>query len=300
MKRWTFSGAGAAVALLGLLSACQRAPSGEDALPSTVRVGLSDSLFHGTPEPVAQIALRPLKSILEAQTGAAGQIVAGGDVDGLARRLKDDRVQLAVFAGVEFAWARRKQPALKPLLIAVNQRRDARAELVVRKDARCAGPEDLKGRAVALPRFSHQHCRLFLQRRCVPADDAPEEFFSRVTAPVTDEDALDGVVDGDLQAAVVDAVFLEAYRKDKPGRAAQLKTLAESESFPGAILVVAYNPDVLSERQLARVRDGLIDARSTDAGRQFLKVCRVTGFEAPPDDFEQTLVEAAQAYPPDK
>src|SRR5262249_11857952 len=151
-----------------------------------------------------------------------------GSVEDLAGRLKDDKVELGIFHGVEFAWARQKEPSLKALLVAVNQRRDARAELVVRKDAGYSGPEDLKGQAVALPRFSHEHCRLFLRRRCAPPDATPEKYFSQVTAPVTDEDALDDVVDGAVQAAVVDAVFLEAYQKDKPGRAAKLKTLLES------------------------------------------------------------------------
>jgi ABC-type phosphate/phosphonate transport system substrate-binding protein len=286
-----------AAALLTLSAALREAPAGQET-PSTVRIGLVDSLFHGTPAPIMQIALRPLKSILEEQTGKTGEITAGGDAEDLARRLKDDKVQLAVFHGVEFARARQQQPALKALAVAVNQRRDARADLVVRKDAPYASCDDLKGQALALPRLSHEHCWLFLRRRCVPADDTPEKYFSKVTAPVTDEDALDDVVDGNVQAAVVDTVFLEAYQKDKPGRAAKLKSLAQSESFPGAILVIAYNPDVLSEKQLARFRDGLIDAKSNDRGRRFLKLCRVTGFEAPPDDFEQTLADAAKAYPP--
>jgi ABC-type phosphate/phosphonate transport system substrate-binding protein len=298
MSRWTWTGAAMTAALLSPFAALRPAPAGQEKAPSTVRLGLVDTLYHGTPEAIMQIGMRPLKAILEEQTGATGQVLAGGGVEELARRLKDDKVQLAVFHGVEFAWAREKQPTLKPLVIAVNQTRDARAELVVRKDARLAGPADLKGQAVALPRLSHQHCELFLERRCVPAGGTPEKYFSRVTAPGSDEDALDDVVDGGVQAAVVDTAFLEAYRKDKPGRAAKLKTLLASEAFPGAILVIAYNPGVLDDKQLERFRDGMADAQSTDKGRQFLKLCRVTAFEAPSDDFEQTLADAAKAYPP--
>jgi ABC-type phosphate/phosphonate transport system substrate-binding protein len=298
MKRLIRVGAAATAALLSLLAAFRSEAAGRDMAPSTIRVGLVDTLYHGTPDAVMAIGMRPLKLILEEQTGKAGEILSGGSFEDLAQQLKDDKVQLAVFHGVEFAWARQKQPSLKALLVAVNQRRDARADLVVRKDAKYAGPEDLKGQAVALPRFSHEHCWLFLRRRCAPPETAPEKYFSQMTAPVTDEDALDDVVDGAVQAAVVDTVFLEAYQKDKPGRAARLHTLVHSEAYPGAILVIAYHPGVLNDKQLERFRDAMTDAQSTENGRRFLKLCRVTAFEAAPDDFEQTLADAAKKYPP--
>jgi ABC-type phosphate/phosphonate transport system substrate-binding protein len=298
MNRWTWAGAGAAAALVGLLAASPQAPAGGEARPPTVRVGLISSLFGDAPEPVVQVAMRPFKSILEARTGAVGEIVAGGDADGLARQLKDGRLQLAVFQGVEFAWARLKQPDLQPVLVGVNQRGAVRADLVVLKDGKAACCEDLRGQAVALPRLSRRHCLLFLERRCVPSGSTPEQCFARVTAPGSAEDALDDVVDGAVQAAVIDDADLEAYQKDKPARAARLKALVQSEPFPGAVLVIASYPGALDEKLLRRFCDGMIDAKSTDRGRQFLKLCRAAGFEVPPADFEQTLADVARAYPP--
>jgi ABC-type phosphate/phosphonate transport system substrate-binding protein len=298
MSRWTWSGVGAAAALAGLLAASPQAPADGDVRPPAVRVGLISSLFGDAPEPVVQIAMRPFKSILEAQTGAVGQIVPGGDADSLGRQLKDGQLQLAVFQGVEFAWARLKQPALKPVLVAVNQGRAVRADLVVLKDGKASCCEDLRGQAVALPRLSRQHCLLFLERHCVPSGSTPEQCFARVTAPGSAEDALDDVVDGAVQAAVIDDADLEAYQKDKPARAAKLKALMQSEPFPCAVLVIASYPGALDERLLERFRAGMIDAKSTDRGRQFLKLCRVAGFEAPPADLEQTLADIARAYPP--
>jgi ABC-type phosphate/phosphonate transport system substrate-binding protein len=296
MNRWTLTGTAAAAVLLGGLAALQPAPAREDARPAAVRIGLVNSLFRDTPEPIMQIAMRPFKAILEAQTGVTGQIVAGGDAEDLAGQLKDDKVQLAVFHGVEFAWAREKQPTLKPLLIAVNHHRELHALLIVRKDAKAAGCDDLQGRAVALPRLSREHCLLFLERRCTPAGSTPEKKFSKVTTPSTAEDALDDVVDNEVQAAVIDAVDLEAYQKNKPGRAAKLKTLLKSETFPCA--VIAYNPGALSDTMLQRFRDGMVDANNNEKGQALLKICRITGFEDVPADYEEMLSDISKAYPP--
>ena len=52
---------------------------------------------------------------------------------------------------------------------------------------------------------------------------------------------------------------LEAYRKNKPGRAAKLKTVQQSEPFPCA--VIAYQPGVFSDSVLNAFRDGLIGAK---------------------------------------
>jgi ABC-type phosphate/phosphonate transport system substrate-binding protein len=296
MNRWALTGtAAAAVVLCGWVS-LRPAPAGEAASPSSVRIGLVSSVFRDTPEPIMQIAMRPFKSLLEDQTGVTGEIIAGGEPDALGQQLKDDKVQLGVFHGVEFAWARQKQPALKPLLIAVNQYHDLHALLVVRKAAKAAGCDDLKGQAVALPRLSREHCILFLERRCTPAGSTPEKNFSKVTTPSTAEDALDDVVDDEVQAAVIDAVDFEAYQKNKPGRAAKLRTLLKSEAFPCA--VIAYNPGVLPDSLLQRFREGMVDAKNNEKGQVLLKLCRISGFEDVPADYDELLTEIAKSYPP--
>jgi len=296
MNRWTLTGTAAAAVLLCGWVALQPAPAGEAAAPSAFRIGLVNSLFRDTPEPIMQIAMRPFKALLEAQTGVSGEVVAGGEPEALGQQLKDDKVQLGVFHGIEFAWAREKQPTLKPLLIAVNQHRDLHALLIVRKDAKAAGPDELKGQVVALPRLSREHCILFLERRCTPPGSTPEKTFSKVTTPSTAEDALDDVVDNEVQAAVLDAVDFEAYQKNKPGRAAKLRTLLKSETFPSA--VIAYNPGVLPDSLLQRFREGMVDAKNNEKGQVLLKLCRITGFEDVPADYDELLTEIAKTYPP--
>jgi ABC-type phosphate/phosphonate transport system substrate-binding protein len=261
-----------------------------------VRIGVVGSLFRDTPEPLIQVIMRPFKSLLETQTGITGTVVASGDCDRLSAELKADHVQLGVFHGVEFAWARLKNPRLKPLFIAVNHQPVLHAHLIVRRDCKVEGVDGLRGKVVALPRLSREHCRLYLERRCVLPGCNPESYYAKVTSPHDGEDALDEVFEGKAQAAVIDAVEWEQYRKDKPRRSGLMRSLQESEPFPAA--VVAYYPGGLDEDLLLRLRDGMIAAKSTARGQQLLNLCRITSFEEVPEDYEQLLTSIAKAYPP--
>jgi ABC-type phosphate/phosphonate transport system substrate-binding protein len=297
MVRYLFlASAGTALALALAITPTPAAPAGAAATSGTVRIGLVGTLFRDTPEPMVQMMIRPFKTLLESQTGVTGQIVASGDADTLGRQIKEDQVQLGVFHGVEFAWARAKFPELRPLLICVNEQRFLRALLVIRKDDPAASPADLYGKSIALPRLSREHCRLFLERRCAKGGCHVEKSFPELTAPTDVEDALDSVFEKQVSGAIVDAVALDGYAKRKPGRASKLRTLQQSEVFPCA--VVAYNPGVLPDHLLERFRDGMIGARETVRGRQLLELCRITRFESVPPEYDQMLLDIAKAYPP--
>jgi ABC-type phosphate/phosphonate transport system substrate-binding protein len=284
------------LAALGMIVCCPGAHPEEAARGTVLRIGVVGSLFRNTSEPLVQVMMRPFKSLLETQVGVVGNIVASGEAEHLGQELKDDHVQLGVFHGIEFAWARLKNPQLRPLLIAVNHQRFLKAHLVVRRDAKVEQVADLRGRVIALPRMSREHCRLYLERRCVVPGTTSEKYYSTVRTPHDGEDALDEVYEGKAQAAVIDAVELEQYRKAKPRRSSQLRSLQESETFPPA--VVAYYPGTLDEDLLARVRDGMIAAKSTPRGQQLLNLCRITSFEEVPADYDKMLEAISKAYPP--
>jgi ABC-type phosphate/phosphonate transport system substrate-binding protein len=290
--------AGAAAAALGLALFSLRPTPAESAAPGgrVVRVGLIGTLFRNMPEPIMQAAMRPFKSLLESQTGMTGELVAGGDAGQLATLLKEDKVQFGVFHGVEFAWARQNNPGLRPLIVAVNGRPALHAVVVVPQESKAETCADLKGKTVSLPADSREHCRLFFDRRCVAPGCCPEKFFGRVVHPGDMEEALDDVVDGKVDAMVVDGLTLEAFQKLKPGRAARLRTLRRSEAFPAA--VVAYHPGSLSDDLLTRFRDGLLGASSSRRGQRLLEMCKITSFKLVPDDYEEMLKAIAKAYPP--
>src|SRR5260370_3437879 len=120
--------------------------------------------------------------------------------------------------------------------MAVIESRHRLASLLVRCEDRANSLADLKGKSIALPQRSREHCYMFLNKRC----SKPERFFSQITTPPNSEEALDDVVDGDVQAAVIDGVALNCFKRRKPVRFARLKVLDKSEVFPAG--VAAYHP----------------------------------------------------------
>jgi ABC-type phosphate/phosphonate transport system substrate-binding protein len=273
-----------------------RAEENKAAPAEPVRIGLVSSLFRDTPETLVTAMMQPFGALMESQTGLAGKLVSGGDAVHLGKLLAEDKIHLAVFHGVEFAWARQQNPGLQPLMIAVNQKRHLHALVVVRADDALAGFADLKDQSLALPQQSREHCHLFLERRCQAAGLDPSRFFTRLASPPTQEDALDDVVDKLVQGAVVDSVAVECYQRRKPARFAKLRVLERSDVFPAA--VVAYHPGALGDATLQRFRDGMLNANKGALGRQFMALWKLTAFEAVPEDYEQTLKHILRIYPP--
>jgi ABC-type phosphate/phosphonate transport system substrate-binding protein len=272
-----------------------RAEENKSAPVEAVRIGLVSSLFRDTPETLITAMMQPFGALMESQTGLSGKLISGGNAVNLGKLLAEDKIHLGVFHGVEFAWARQQNPGLRPLMIAVNQKRHLHALVVVRADATAADFTDLKGQALAQPQKSREHCRLFLNRRCQATGLEAPDFFGKIATPSNNEDALDDVVDKLVHAAVVDGIALECYQRRKPARFAQLKVLERSEVFPAA--VVAYHPGALNDATLQRFREGMLNANKGALGRQFMALWKLTAFEAIPDDYEQTLAQILKTYP---
>jgi ABC-type phosphate/phosphonate transport system substrate-binding protein len=268
----------------------------EQTHPHPVRVGVPLSFFRDIPEAKAQVLMEPLRLLLEAQTGVRGQLMIVPTAEVVGQQLHDDKVQLGLFHGFEFAWARLKNPQLKPLLLAINQQRQVRAYLLVRNDCCASGFADLSGKAVTMPLQSREHCVLYLERRCRDCGQKPEDFFAKVRIGGDVEDAIDEVVEGTAQATVVDGVSLDWYKRRRPGRFAKVKTLMQSEAFPAS--VVAYQPGSLSDASLRRFQERMIAANQDRGAQPLLAMCRMTAFEPIPNDYEQNLADILKAYPP--
>jgi len=284
----------------GLLAAALAGPAtgpravGDEPKGSPIRIGLSDSLFRDDPADEADKRTRPFQELLKAQTGLNGQVFRGIKPDDLGQQLKDGKLQLAIFQGYEYAWARPKDADLKPLMIAVNRQQHLRALILVRDDnGKNLG--DLKGKTLAVPRRTSGHCQLFLERRSAAAGSTPKEFFGKVTVPANMEAAVDAVVNGHVDAVLIDGVFLDWYQERKPARFARLKTVAKSEVFPAT--VVAYRAGGLDDATLRRLRAGMVAAKDNPRGVELMTLCQMTSFEPVPEDYDKLLTEIAKAYP---
>jgi ABC-type phosphate/phosphonate transport system substrate-binding protein len=124
----------------------------------------------------------------------------------------------------------------------------------------------------------------------------PEKFYKELRQTSDAEEALDLVFTGKADAAIVDTCALSDYREDKPGRGKRVKSLQQSEPFPGG--VIAYSPGRLKEADVTNFRKGLVAAKTTAKGRAMLEMLKLTAFEVPPSDFDVKLKAIARAYPP--
>jgi ABC-type phosphate/phosphonate transport system substrate-binding protein len=283
-------GFGLAVALAAGLTAAER-----ERPTRTIRIALVDSLFTDLPKGLVSVAAQPLCKLMETQTGFSGELTTAEDANKLGQMLKQDKVQLGVFHGFEFAWVQQKYPMLKPLVIAVNQERHLYAHVLVQQKNPASKLLDLKGKSLALPCFTREHCRLFLERQCQESGQCAKKFFAKITKPDSIEDALDDAVDGTVDAVLVDGVSLDCYKRRKPVRFAKLKEVAKSIVFPAAVVV--YHDGALQETVLTRFRDGMIKASDNTRSQQLLTMFKLTGFEEIPADYQETLTNVTKAFP---
>src|SRR5262249_45585194 len=99
-----------AVAIAGLVLGTRGI--GEERQSRTIRIGMVGSLFRDIPDGVIAAMSQPFNRMMSSQTGMTGELVKAGDCQDLARQLSEDNVQLGLFHGIEFAWARQKYPEL--------------------------------------------------------------------------------------------------------------------------------------------------------------------------------------------
>ncbi len=300
MLRPYVRGPGALALVLGLTLLLSAGSGAENTpqpgRPGPVSIGMISTLFRDTPEGLALAMMQPFGAMMEAQTGVPGKLVPGGDADALGAKLAADKVQLGVFHGIEFAWARLKYPDFKPLVIAINQHRQLHAYIVVHNDSPVTGLGDLKGKSFAVPKQTKEHCRVVVHHECRSCGCEPGKFFASLTCPANLEEALDDVVDKVVEATIVDGVGLECYQRRKPGRYARLRTVHRSEPFPAA--VVAYRAGTMDEATLQKFRSGLLKAHESALGKQLLNLWKLSGFEAVPDNYEENLAAIVKTYPP--
>lgn len=263
---------------------------------SRLRIAMVESLLRDSPAALAKPVVEAFGTLVQAQTGLDTEVMRGEDACRLGQSICDNDVQIGIFQGVEYAWAKQKYPELKPLMLIINHRPRRHGALVVRADSAIANFADLKGKAVAMPLHSRCHCELFLSHGIGEA--APKEFFRDFARPSNAEDALDDLIDGRYEAVILDVVALDAYQRRKPARANRLRTARKSVSFPAS--VVAYRPGNIDTKRLRQFQDGLMHSSDTVLGRQLMLLWRMSAFDRVPADFNTQLEQILKSYPPPK
>jgi ABC-type phosphate/phosphonate transport system substrate-binding protein len=260
-----------------------------------LRIGSSGSMTSSSTVK-EEDALETLRSFLKEETGMDNKIVREKNWQEVADKIVKQELQIGVFKGYEFAWAQEKVPTLKPLMLAVKVNRYPAAFLIANRDNKAADFAGLAGQSLSIPNTGAGFPELFVEREAQAKGKKLAAFFSKITTPAEPEDAIDDVVDGVVQASVIDQAVLEAYKRRKPGRFAKLKLVAQSPPFTSP--VIAYKDKDLDAATLETFRNGLIKASTRERGQKMLTMFRLTRFEAPADDFAKVLAETLKKYPP--
>jgi len=270
--------------------------SAEPGRQPPLKIGIVKTLFRGMPESLIQATLRPFGLLAEAQTGLQVEMSAETSGMELARSLESGEVDLGIFQGIEFAWARARDSNLQPLMVSVYGSTELGACLIVRSDSKLKSIESLMGGSLAVPIDSRLHCHLYLERLVAGAGgrDA-KRFFKDVRMSANAEEALDDVVDRSRQAALVDKVAWACYQRLKPSRAAELKVINESESFPASVIV--FREGRLPSETLQRLQKGMLGADKQALGRQLLTLWKLTGFIEVPRNYLPLTETIIRTYP---
>lgn len=263
--------------------------------PGGIKVGLTSTIFPGMSDAMLTAAAKPFRSLLEQATGVSGAIVQGGNAQSLGAKLKKDEVQLGVFQGIEFAWAKQENAGLEPLVICVNQKRILKAYLIVRANSGVSKVADLKNKTLIYPADVREHCKAFLRARGVTEGATVRSFYKNLVKAGDTEEALDELCDGNATAALVDGLAWLGYKAGKPGCASRLRILEMSEAFPCSM--VACQSGRFNDGQVRRFRSGLVEARNSRKGKQMMEFLRITGFEEVPDYYGKMIVSVAKTYP---
>jgi len=258
-----------------------------------LHIGMAKSFFAGRPKVFVDIVGDSFANSMKKLTGLDGHLNTACDAYELAEKLKERKLDFAIFHGHEFAAARKRFPGLQPLLIAANKHGD-RAYLIVHRNSNARSAADLKTKKISLAVDARGHCRAFLEKLDNEIDQDKVDF--SIQSSVSQIEALNELAQEKVDAVIVDSIGL-AFFKELRGQvfAKNLKILLESEDFPAP--VIACQKDALDGKIVARFREGLRQAQTSEAGQRLMRDWNIDSFDPVPKGYEQTLNDTFKLYP---
>jgi len=285
-----------AVLALSLLAASLTAGDTEKKAPrNSFQIGISDALIRGQTTPAAAlIQVQPMAELFAIVNSVKPEFQFDRP-EGLAKSLREGKIQLAVMPGIEYGWLGNQAKELAPLAVACTCDIKLKAYIISRADAPVKRVSDLKGKKLTLARRTQHHTQVFLHETVCQCGGKPEHFFASCPVAPDADAAIEDVIAGDAAAVAVDSDSWEVFQERKPGRAKCLTIIAESPSFPTAVLV--YKPGVISDDQLRALREGLLTAHQKPFCRQILNFWRISQFVPYSPEYDRILKTAVKDMP---
>lgn len=259
---------------------------------NVIQLGIPDTLFRGVPEYLKQPGAAPFLKMMKAQTGLDGNVNFIPDPMTVAAQLNDDKLQIAVLQGHEFAWARAKYSDLIPIAI-TDPYQQNQAFCIVSWDCKAENIGQLKEGAISLPAALRDYCEMYLAK--LKQDHMKGKAFKGQLKAAQAVDAIDDVINGKAVCAIVDGTTLKFYKDLYPGQFKNTRILCESDKFPNACIAVKKGR--LDEKTIESFKKALTNAPNDPTGRFLLTNWKLKGFTKVPDDYDLQLKTFLKSYP---
>ena len=258
-----------------------------------LKIGMVSGMFRDVDPDIVQALAKPFRDLMQKQTGLSGEVEIVDDAMTLAEKLKGNSLNIGVFHGFEFAWAKDYCDDILPIVTTKPPGGKVQAMLVVNADLGLRTIDDMKSLELLVPRGAKAHSLAYLAKlQAKHSKNFPKVV---VNVKLTSDEALSQVAAGLIPGALVDMGALAGYRLLQPGASRNLLVLEESEEFPPA--VVAYRRGQLSDADVQRIRRGLTTASKTPSGRILMTLWNLKGFAEPDETYVKSTEEILKIYP---
>jgi ABC-type phosphate/phosphonate transport system substrate-binding protein len=257
----------------------------------SVVIGIPESLFQGVPEVLRKFGAAPFLKLMKDNTGINGTLEYFPDAMALAKQIDAGKVQLGVFQGHEFAWAKAKYGKLTPIVVA-DPLDPVQAICLVRWDCKANNIGELKAQKISLPPVHRDYCQLFLAKQKL--EHMKGQKFSGQLDAAQATDAIFDVIEKKAGCTVVDCMTLNFFKSVYPGQYQNLKVLCQSEVFPNAC--ICFKEGDLNPQTVGKFRDALLKAAELPGGRNLLLSWKLKGFVKVPDDYDALLKKVQKGY----
>ena len=261
---------------------------GDEPKGGKIRIGLTDTFFRGNPEAREEKTTRSFVTLPQGsdrpgrrsrnrhQAGRHAPTAQGRQT--ASRHLSGLRVRLGASEGC------RSQTADDRRLSAADRACPDR-----RRQGQCRrGFHGPQGKGAWRTRVEIANTVNYFSIVVVrPLKRRPKDFFAKILTPKSPEEAVDAVVNSQVDAALIDSVFLDWYEKNKAAsfRASESDREVGGVSGPGG----RDRAGGLDEATRDRLRKGMLSAKDNPRGKELMTLCQVTSFEAGAGGLRQTV-----------
>lgn len=269
--------------------------------PETLVIGIHENLILKEHRSRAKATLEQLIELIGQRVRVATElrIIPGGTrkaLENTADALRRGDVHVVALTGLEYGWLRELAGRDNEALAVANTNKNIiqyeRVIVRANSDTNLAG---LRGATLAMVDGPHPSMRVYLkqlQRRWGPS------FLSTHTGPYSAAaKAVQAVLAGEADAAIVDLYTTQSYERAFPGQMKQLKIIAWSNPYPLAPVVGIPRVVNSIRPELWRdLRTEMTRIHAQPRAAAFMDVWRISRFNIPPDTYDGDAAQSAKDF----